>query len=407
MSMKPPPSPPPAPAADGNGECSSDGYDRAEAWCRRTIAAGHALMFSLATFHEEISRNSKEFGLSFEALHSLFRNAHVVHMKRSSRSVRNQTMRHVTSYLNGTSIVTLARKCNYPPSMMARLIVENVAVPPEKPNNRRGEKAGSGNNNAATSNSREGGNKSKGTSTHVKKFVTEALRHPEKVLGCASTAILPEYLFSEKKGAARTEPLLDQFSGLTLHDEIDGNSLQPLSRLSREVREAIDSDPMYGPRQDRERHNVGIEYELLLEQTLRSMDVPFETEEDLRARGTAKTPDILLSCPVGVKVRRREPLGRAGARNEYSLEDDEEYEWKIICWIDSKALFGDADMLPQVETYVHRFGPGLVLYWFGHAPLARLGDSHGDVVILGGNLPDVLLMPTGDFCGRGGKKLFV
>ncbi|KAL9188876.1 hypothetical protein ACHAXT_011366 [Thalassiosira profunda] len=412
--MTPPSSPPPAPAADGNGECSSDGYDRAEAWCRRTIAAGHALMFSLATFHEEISRHSKEFGLSFEALHSLFRNAHVVHMKRSSRSVRNQTMRHVTSYLNGMSIVTLARKCNYPPSMMARLIVENVAVPPEKPHNKREGNAGSG--NVATSNSREGGNKSKSTTTptHVKKFVTEALRHPEKVLGCGSTAILPEYLFSEKKGDVRKEPLLDPFSGLNMHDEIDsenGDSLQPLSRLSREVREAIDSDPMYGPRQDRERHNVGIEYELLLEQTLRSMDVPFETEEDLRARGTAKTPDILLSCPVGVKVRRREPLGRARARNEYSLEDDEEYEWKIICWIDSKALFGDADthtnsVLPQVETYVHRFGPGLVLYWFGHAPLARLGDSHGDVVILGGNLPDVLLMPTGDFCGRGGKKLF-
>ena len=36
----------------------------------------------------------------------------------------------------------------------------------------------------------------------------------------------------------------------------------------------------------------------------------------------------------------------------------------------NKALFGDVEthtnnVLPQVETYVHRFGPGLVLYWFG------------------------------------------
>jgi hypothetical protein len=125
--------------------------------------------------------------------------------------------------------------------------------------------------------------------------------------------------------------------------------------------------------------------------------------------------------------------------------DDDEYEWKIICWIDSKvwhctcsntnavpqcyrthvlsmlpnctlspvchrqALFGDIDthtnsVLPQVETYVHRFGPGLVIYWFGHAPLTRLGDGHGDVQILD-DLPDLFLMPTGEFRGRGGRAL--
>lgn len=78
--------------------------------------------------------------------------------------------------------------------------------------------------------------------------------------------------------------------------------------------------------------------------------VPFETEEELRARGTAKTPDVLLSCPVGVRVRRRtprDPLGicgegdgsrtNEGAKEEIvDLEDDDEYEWKVICWIDSK-----------------------------------------------------------------------
>ncbi len=89
-------------------------------------------------------------------------------------------------------------------------------------------------------------------------------------------------------------------------------------------------------------------------------------------RGTAKTPDILLSCPVGIRVRKRNDLSSA---SESSLKvsrltmkddkvidatvastpipkltitsaaeghdnnddiDDDMFEWKIICWIDSK-----------------------------------------------------------------------
>ena len=159
-----------------------------------------------------------------------------------------------------------------------------------------------------------------------------------------------------------------------------------------------------GPRHDKERHNIGIEYELLLEETLRSMgkkkrcivnelhfsthslteymvqtmnnsDIPFETEAELRVRGTAKTPDILLSCPVGIRVRKRNEmtspspisLSPLAAKNEELIAatnmsspnpkskimnavdnhdddtDDELYEWKIISWIDSKVrkTFGE------------------------------------------------------------------
>jgi hypothetical protein len=32
--------------------------------------------------------------------------------------------------------------------------------------------------------------------------------------------------------------------------------------------EAIDSDPMYGPRHDRDRSEIGVEYEVLLEKSL-------------------------------------------------------------------------------------------------------------------------------------------
>jgi len=43
------------------------------------------------------------------------------------------------------------------------------------------------------------------------------------------------------------------------------------TRLAREVREATTFDPLYGPLHDKERHIVGIEYEVVLEQELHSL----------------------------------------------------------------------------------------------------------------------------------------
>ena len=65
-----------------------------------------------------------------------------------------------------------------------------------------------------------------------------------------------------------------------------------------------------------------------------------------------------------------------------------------------QALFGDVQthrtsVLPQAESYVHRFGPGIVLYWFGHAPLQRLGDAQGDVIVIGWDVPAKFMLPTG------------
>jgi Protein of unknown function TPD sequence-motif len=68
--------------------------------------------------------------------------------------------------------------------------------------------------------------------------------------------------------------------------------------------------------------------------------------------------------------------------------------------LSTQALFGDADthrqsVLPQCESYVHRFGPGMILYFFGHAPLSMLGDGNGDLVIMGWELPKTFMWPTG------------
>jgi len=114
----------------------------------------------------------------------------------------------------------------------------------------------------------------------------------------------------------------------------------------------------------------------------------------------------------------------------------------FACLTCTKASFGDVNthqtsVLPQAESYVHRFvrmhlrgtsyvdsiqegpwcstisssdltmplllfvfgllqGPGLVLYWFGHAPLNRLSDAQGDIAIFGWDVPDKFMLPTGE-----------
>jgi hypothetical protein len=67
-------------------------------------------------------------------------------------------------------------------------------------------------------------------------------------------------------------------------------------------------------------------------------------EEELRRKGFAKTPDILLNIPILV-------------------------EGVVVNWIDSKAYFGDEywhkQNHAQLWGYRDRYGPGMVIYWCG------------------------------------------
>ena len=49
-----------------------------------------------------------------------------------------------------------------------------------------------------------------------------------------------------------------------------GSAVEVTTRLAREVAEAVQMDPMYGPQHDKERYMVGVEFEVILECKLKS-----------------------------------------------------------------------------------------------------------------------------------------
>ncbi|CAG0880708.1 unnamed protein product [Darwinula stevensoni] len=104
-------------------------------------------------------------------------------------------------------------------------------------------------------------------------------------------------------------------------------------------------DDNYGPIPDGIKHQVGVDYECLLKQTLNKYGIPFQDECALRCEGYDRTPDVKLSIPIAVQ--------------------DE-----VVCWVESKALFGDDEshstyLHDQLKSYLNRYGNGMVIYWFG------------------------------------------
>ncbi|CAH4031887.1 CDAN1-interacting nuclease 1 [Pieris brassicae] len=116
--------------------------------------------------------------------------------------------------------------------------------------------------------------------------------------------------------------------------------------LAYQVFLGIMHDNQYGPYADIIKQSIGLEYELRLEQELKAMNITFSDESILRLRGYDKTPDFKLDVPIAI-------------------------DGFVVNWIESKALFGDEEnhlgyLKEQLICYWNRFGPGLVIYWFGY-----------------------------------------
>jgi len=128
--------------------------------------------------------------------------------------------------------------------------------------------------------------------------------------------------------------------------------------LAYEVFLASLKDDSYGPLAESIKHSIGEEHEQKIKDRLRALDIPFVDEHVLRSKGYDKTPDVKLEVPIAVGGR-------------------------VINWIESKALFGDREahegyLRDQFWSYWNRFGPGLVIYWFGY--IKQL-DNNGEAGI--------------------------
>lgn len=112
---------------------------------------------------------------------------------------------------------------------------------------------------------------------------------------------------------------------------------------AKELAEARDTDLVYSPEAEHRAVERGKWGEGLLWEWLDAQGISYKTEADRKGEG--KTPDCLLDEPMMFKGEK-------------------------ICWIESKASFGDATEFKyncshQLIPYTELFGPGVVVYWTG------------------------------------------
>lgn len=140
---------------------------------------------------------------------------------------------------------------------------------------------------------------------------------------------------------------------------------------------------------DRTRRVRGAEHEALLARWLRQKGIGFLSEDSLRrdfAQQPTKTPDFLLSRPCGLQlVAPPHPSCSSSA-----LSTAPSPGVVVCCWIESKALFADAEthreyVDGQLRAYRSRYGPGAVVYWFGcTSEVAALQNVPAEVCVLTG-----------------------
>jgi len=100
-------------------------------------------------------------------------------------------------------------------------------------------------------------------------------------------------------------------------------------------------------------------------------DGNYTTEKECRLRGLDKTPDVVLNEPIAILLSDIENIKHSQEYTATNYVGGKENGIRVLNWIESKAMFGGPDQLrkstqDQLFPYWNRYGPGAVIYWFGH-----------------------------------------
>lgn len=95
------------------------------------------------------------------------------------------------------------------------------------------------------------------------------------------------------------------------------------------------------------------------------------TEKECRVRGLDMTPDIVLNEPIAISLLDDIDTECNQEHMAINYVGGSDNAFKVLNWIESKAMFGSPDQLRvvmqrQLFPYWNRYGPGAVIYWFGH-----------------------------------------
>ncbi|CAG0908125.1 unnamed protein product, partial [Cyprideis torosa] len=156
--------------------------------------------------------------------------------------------------------------------------------------------------------------------------------------GVSAACLSKKLLLDELRDRPEEDPkLVDKY--------LKNTSLLKDFRLAEEVDMCSFTDRFYGPIGNVIKRQKGLDYEAKLHAELKKLGLEFCSEDELRVRGSDKTPDVLLKTPFF-------------------------YDGVAINWIESKAVFGEPISHAQLcdsqyEKYRNRWESGIVIYWFG------------------------------------------
>jgi len=185
----------------------------------------------------------------------------------------------------------------------------------------------------------------------------------------AAKVILEEYLKEQSSEDGTEDSVESKSVDKILRSRVNAlfkNHAQIQDRdLAHEIFLAKIKDNGYGPVAEAIKQSIGEEHEQKIKDELTALKIPFSDEHILRRGGYDKTPDVKLEVPVAVNGR-------------------------VINWIESKALFGDREshegyLKDQFWSYWNRFGPGLVIYWFGY--IKQLDNNTEAGIVLADTFP--------------------